>query len=518
MIHQRFKEFQFMADKLNIKFIICDESLLNWFYPSKPLLSFLNLNEPDIKKNPKIWQEKIAYEHRDSIIDKFKLLTNDSSPKKIEVPFYTIQNEIRKVILRFCPISMQKDSFYIVSLEENIVDEKYRLEAIKNRDYEIEISARIQKALLTDPYSIDNKNIEVSAETLPSNLVDGDFYDFISISPDTLDFIIGDVMGKGVPAALLAAAVKSSFFKALITHILKKQTLSLISNIIQDIDKNINEELIDLGNFLTLYYCRIDLQNYMLTFVDAGHTCIIYYSSEENRCWKIKGSNMPIGFIPNQEYKQYQLPLHKDDLIFFYSDGITEVENSESVQFGIKRLEQLIQAHHNLSTKDLIKKVLNIAFFYAAEEFKDDVTAIAVKIKDSNTNRIKEKKINYSNKEDVILEEINQSISSDLYSSIENIDEKIVTSISIAYLETLANCIKHTDNLIETCWRIYSNRCEIEILFRGPDFEWFKIIQPNIEQYQDSGFGMYLIDENVDSFLLLHGSDNIKKIILIREI
>lgn len=518
MDNRRIKEFRKISDKLNILTFSCDQSRTEWFSPSVHLMDLLELDEKDFETNPKVWLTRVPKEKHSEVLSHIGSLPDSDNTSSLQIPFIASAREATVLELTFCSIRDKKSgNYYLCSALDITEEERYKKEAIQSRDYEIEISARIQKSLLTGAYFEKNEFLDVCADTLPSKKVDGDFYEFISLSERSLDFIVGDVMGKGVPAALLAAAVKNSFFRALINQaVLEKKTPS-IKGILGAIDDQIASELIALKKFLTLYYCRIDSSKSKLSYIDAGHTNIIYYCAEDECCWSLKGSNMPLGFVEGQDYRSYELHLGKGDLLFFYSDGITEVENSEGSQFGYERLEQLIFAHRHLDPEELIKKVLNVTFFYAADEFNDDVTVIAARIKNEADYPVARKISSYEDTAHIDLEEIRNTLVSDIGDIFIDFDSDELSRLLIAYTEALTNCMKFSCGPLIPGWYVSRERLILTIEFFGPDFEWTNHRNPDVSTFQSSGYGLYLIHNTVDSFLLLRGSGDKKKIVMIRE-
>lgn len=517
MDNRRIREFKFVSDKLGLLSFGCDSTLRKWSHLSTPLLLLLDLDEKEMNEDPEKWISLVQRIRRESILERLDEFAIDREKFSVEIPFSLSCGDVL-LGMTFCPlISPEGTSFCLCSAEDITEEKLYKQEAIKSRDSEIEISARIQKTLLTGVYRYSDDSLQICADTLPSSKVDGDFYEFISLSDHSMDFIIGDVMGKGVPAALLSAAVKTSFFKAVINRAVLRNSTPGIGEILSDINSHIASELVALNKFLTLYYCRIDTEASSLSFIDAGHTSIIYYCAADKCCWSIKGSNMPVGFTESQDFRVYELPLGKGDLLFFYSDGITEVENSEKSQFGYERLEQLIYAHRHLAPDDLISKVLNVTFFYASDNFRDDVTVVAARISGEAPYSLEREIPALSNPEKMDLTAIRNNLSSDMRESEDAGESEANSRLLIAYIEALTNCMKFTEGPLLTGWKISRRRYSLYIDFSGPDFDWSSWREPDLHSYQNSGFGMYLINQAVDSFLLLKGTGRRKKIIMIRE-
>jgi hypothetical protein len=115
-------------------------------------------------------------------------------------------------------------------------------------------------------------------------------------------------------------------------------------------------------------------------YIDCGHNPVIHYNCREDFCWILKGKNMPLGFKDHQLFTSSSIPLAKGDILFLYSDGITEVLNSNDEPFGIERLIHLIKGFRELDPHELVQRVLNVGFNYSHEGFDDDATSLAIKI------------------------------------------------------------------------------------------------------------------------------------------
>jgi sigma-B regulation protein RsbU (phosphoserine phosphatase) len=250
------------------------------------------------------------------------------------------------------------------------------------RDAEVEIAARIQRALLLDPPGEQSGELILEAITVASNAVDGDFYGFIPYSQGQVDVLIGDVMGKGVPAALVGAALKSAFLRSSLRLILADpDSLPEPDALVSAVHDSVVQELMDLDSFATLQYGRVDALRLRLDFVDCGHTALLHYDSNLKLCWTVRGTNLPIGFTPDKDYARYIVPLASGDRLLFYSDGVSEAPNAGGELFGEKRLSGIITSNATLEPRELVKRILNTAMYFASEGgFKDDVTCVAVSI------------------------------------------------------------------------------------------------------------------------------------------
>ena len=259
-------------------------------------------------------------------------------------------------------------------------------ELAQARHREAETGAKIQQTLLLGQPPRDLPGARVAALTIPSQQIDGDFYDFFRHSDHCLDVVVGDVMGKGVPAALLGAAIKSHFLRALsqLSASLDQGKLPAPEEIVTVVHTDVTRQFIGLESFVTLCYARFDLESRQVAFVDCGHTKTVHFQCRRGICETLRSRNIPLGFSEREIYQQVAVPFEAGDMFFFYSDGVTEARNETGEFFGEDRLLELIRAHGGLEPEALIDKVRSaVVAFAQAETFADDVTCVAVKIADT---------------------------------------------------------------------------------------------------------------------------------------
>ncbi|TFG81812.1 MAG: PAS domain S-box protein, partial [Spirochaetales bacterium] len=217
----------------------------------------------------------------------------------------------------------------VLWIEDRSIRKSDELKLAEARDYEVTIGARIQQALLLGQPERAYSTFELASMTLPSQKIDGDFIDFYDGGDEVLDLMVGDVMGKGIPAALTGAAARNAFVRAHMTLADESNGSRLkLKDIVGAAEKRIAGKLLELKTFFTLIYGRIDGNAGLFRYVDCGHTSIVHYEKRSGRCWRLKGSNAPMGFLPAQEYVEYAVPVDEGDILFLYSDGITEATNS----------------------------------------------------------------------------------------------------------------------------------------------------------------------------------------------
>ncbi len=254
----------------------------------------------------------------------------------------------------------------------------------QSREQEIAAAARIQETLLLEPTPDDLNGIQAATLTIASKQVDGDFFSFFRINSRCLDLVVGDVMGKGIPAALLGAAAKNCFLRTF-NSLMLSQGCSAIpepQELVAAVQRAMICQLETLESFITLCYARIDATGRLVKYVDCGHTRTIHYRWVDDRCDLIKGVNMPLGFPEAAPFEQADVPIEQGDLLFFYSDGLTEAVNSAGELFGEERLVRIIEKHARVSgCRQLIHTVKEtVMAFSGRKTFCDDFTCVALKI------------------------------------------------------------------------------------------------------------------------------------------
>jgi PAS domain S-box-containing protein len=253
------------------------------------------------------------------------------------------------------------------------------------RALETDISARVQSSLLTPTVPDDLSGVEIAVLSQPSQKVDGDFSDFIVHSDLMFDLIIGDVMGKGLSAALLGAATKAQILRCFI-HLLSNASdvgLTAPGALMRRVHETLTPRLIELETFITAAYVRFDLAHQQIFLVDCGHTSTIHCQAQTGECGFIVGTSLPLGVMENATYREVRIPFGPGDLFVFYSDGITEAFDPQRKMFGGNRLLELTRSHRHLAPQQLVDTIHHAVQEHThSSHFADDVTCIVVRIDD----------------------------------------------------------------------------------------------------------------------------------------
>jgi len=242
---------------------------------------------------------------------------------------------------------------------------------------------RLQSNFLWGQKLADMDGCSTAIESISYGKADGDFYEFYRMSPTQFDLVVGDVMGKGMIAALLGAAATHSMTRAfsdlmITSHDHARPTPQ---SLVQHLSERISPELYDMDSFITLFYCRFDLNVMKMTFVGCGHPSPMIYNYRTQTHRQLNGQNTPIGFIKHDQLIEATLPIEAGDVILFCSDGITEARNTEWELYGDRRLSALLERTAGKSPKDILVALNNDCREFVGDiGFSDDATCIVVQV------------------------------------------------------------------------------------------------------------------------------------------
>lgn len=369
------------------------------------------------------------------------------------------------------------------------------------REREMEIGFKIQQTLLLDQPPVDVPGLRVAALTIPSQRIDGDFYIFIRHSDECLDVIVGDVMGKGIPAALLGAATKSHFLKALsdLMGRAKNGSLPEPKEIVMVAHGELVRHLIDLDSFVTLVYARFDGIKRSLELVDCGHTGTVHLHSGTGLCEMIHGDNLPLGVREGEIYDQISVPFEPGDLFTFFSDGITEARSAAGVLYGAARLEACVAINGHLQPIELVEAIRKEVFTYSeASQLTDDLTVVAVKVE--------ERQLPIMQADIEIVSDL--KCLRDAREFVRGfcrglLDEDGSGALELAVNEAASNVMIHayqgrSDQRIHLEAEAFPSHVTIRLHHLGDPFDPSTVAPPSLDGSRESGFGAYLISKCVD--------------------
>ncbi len=212
----------------------------------------------------------------------------------------------------------------------------------------------------------------MAAFTLPALEVGGDFYDFIPIDPDKWGIVIADVSGKGFPAALFMALSRTCVRANAMGKSTASEAICMANNLIAEDSRS--------SMFVTLFYAILDVQKKQLHYVNAGHNPPLLCKGYGGDVMLLGAHGIALGVMEKINLQEQELTLAENDVVVFYTDGITEAINSKKEEFGMERLIKLTTQHSNLSARELVDRIQGavIDFTQGQAQF-DDLTLIVLK-------------------------------------------------------------------------------------------------------------------------------------------
>jgi len=257
-----------------------------------------------------------------------------------------------------------------VSLENarlygQLAKEETRLE----RD--LQAAKRIQGALLR-PVPAEDYGVDLAARYLSAREVCGDLYEFLRYGPQQLGIALGDVSGKGTAAALYGA-VAIGIMRSLAPQKLQP------AEMLKQMNQLVGERRIE-GRFMTACFATWQKGRQKLRVANAGQSQPLLY--KDNRCGKIELTGFPLGIFEEVTYDEWGVTLEPGNILVFHSDGIAETTNSEGQFYGITRLRELIEKHHELSAAELADTILReVDWFAESAPLFDDRTLVVMKVR-----------------------------------------------------------------------------------------------------------------------------------------
>ena len=241
----------------------------------------------------------------------------------------------------------------------------------KSLEQELGVARQVQVALSPTAFR-QPAHFEVAAASIPSRHLGGDFYDLQMLDDGRAVFALGDVSGKGIPAALMAAMAQG----ALQAQFASGQSLDRIIT-------NLNRVLVQKsasGRFLTLF-CAVLEPNGNFTYVNAGHNLPIL-AGADGRLEQLTTKSLLLGAFDFALYQARATSLVAGDVVVIYSDGVTEAVDAANEMFGEEKLEALMQASTGLTAEEIKQRILDavLAFTHGLPQ-GDDITLVVLKMK-----------------------------------------------------------------------------------------------------------------------------------------
>ena len=242
---------------------------------------------------------------------------------------------------------------------------------------ELRFAKRVQMALLPQELPKRLRGVDVAWHFDPSRELGGDLCDFLSPEPNTLVVAVGDVSGKGVPAALYGAAIGEMVRGRTFRRRLEKER-STPAAVLAGMNRILHERNLE-EYYCTLCYAMFEFKKQIVTFANSGLPYPVRCSG--GQATQIDMPGVPLGSFGSSAYDEVQVPLSPGDVFVFFSDGISEAFDEAGQEFGMPRMFEVIERTHEKPAKDIVGELFGaVQAFCGDAEQSDDRTVVVVKI------------------------------------------------------------------------------------------------------------------------------------------
>jgi phosphoserine phosphatase RsbU/P len=241
------------------------------------------------------------------------------------------------------------------------------------REAEMASAAAIQRAMLPDRLTTAyiRGDFEIAGRMKPAREVGGDLFDIIELDDARIVITIGDVCGKGVPAALFMAVTQT------VMRLVMRAGDDLLANIVTANDLLVADNREDM--FATLFCGVLDIGTGRLTYCNCGHNPPLVRRCGQGAFDALRACGPPLGVMAGIPYEVRTVTLAPGDLLFLYTDGVTEAEDAATAQFGTERLEHALSDTDGSAAEAIVGQTLGrVAEFTAGAPQSDDITCLAV--------------------------------------------------------------------------------------------------------------------------------------------
>lgn len=296
----------------------------------------------------------------------------------------------------------QKLEDYNKNLEHKVAERTKELNKLnktleaKNQEMlkELKMAQRIQLGIIPDENAFPKREeLNFGSKYLSMEAVGGDIYDVIRIGRNGFGFLMADVSGHGVPAALITSMVKVSFNSHSDWGVLPSEVCYKVNN-------EMMAFIGDLDYYLSAYYGIINLETGEFQYTNAGHHPVILSNPDTEELVKLDSDGCLIGalYLDEHNYETKSIKLKKNDRILFFTDGINEARNADGDFYGYDRLEEFVVKNRKLSPKDFVESLISdVEKFCGTRPPDDDRAVLCIEVlKDITSISEEEKSLNKS--------------------------------------------------------------------------------------------------------------------------
>ncbi len=363
-------------------------------------------------------------------------------------------------------------------------------------DQELRVANEIQTKLLPEKLPVLDA-INFGAISVPAREIGGDYYDFFYLDNGDIGIVLADIVGKGVPAGLFMAMLKSILHTHLLSIFSPQEALEKINALLYK-DPVINK-------FVPVFYGILNPKTLSFRYCNAGHEPAILFSSQKITVLDTNG--FPLGSIPDSDYQEKEIILTDQDIILCFTDGVVESRNTKGQNFGRRHLEQFVKKNSHLNATELVHKIFAHIQKNSQAKQHDDLTIVGIKVDFKAKEKLElEAPLSVKKTSVVSAKKYIKQIRKEAEEIATGMgfDEEAIYNIKLAVNEAHANVIEHAyfgkeDGEIVVQFRVFRDRLEIMIKDFGPGMRQKATKgKEHLEELEGSGLGVFLMNTYMD--------------------
>jgi len=235
---------------------------------------------------------------------------------------------------------------------------------------ELDVAKKVQEFIIPKDFSNITDPV-ISGRYLPIEDIGGDYFDCYKLPGDKYGFLIADVTGHGIPAALVMTMSKMTFLQNAPNAETSKDLMSLVNGQMRGL-------LMD-SQYITSFYVIYDSKNSTIQFTNAGHNPPLFYRASRDAILALDTNGFFIGISDESEYENKAIKVQKGDRLFLYTDGITEIKKPDGEEYGEKRLAAFIKKNNNIKGDNFCAELLEeVDSFVPLNNRSDDIAFLSI--------------------------------------------------------------------------------------------------------------------------------------------
>jgi sigma-B regulation protein RsbU (phosphoserine phosphatase) len=248
----------------------------------------------------------------------------------------------------------------------------------RQRDEELREAREIQDGLLPKKLP-EVPGYEVAAVTQPLRFVGGDYYNVVRMTEQHTALCVADVIGKGLPAALLMSTLQAAVQPLMWQSLVPRELCQRLNGILCD--------LTPLGKFISFFYAVLDSLDNRLTYCNAGHNPPILVRADGTFS-ELKAAGAVLGQFPHWRYEEGEALMKRGDKLLVFTDGLVEASNTDEESFGENNLIRIARENPASSAEELMRLLMRAASQHSGEHFQDDASLLVLKATEPTSLRL----------------------------------------------------------------------------------------------------------------------------------